>query len=217
MKHRASFALVLATMLAGCAAGSSAAAQPPETVWNFRATLDGNPIGTHRFSIKTEGEERRLVSEANLAVKFLGLTVYRYRHEATEHWHGDCLRALSATTDDDGKLSSVLSAQDGDVFGITAPAAVSVAGCVMSYAYWNPAFRAQTRLLNAQTGQLDAVNIVRVGRPGAPRPQGLPASAIQFRINGQAHPIDVWYSAEGAWIGLDATVRGGRTLSYRLQ
>ena len=207
MKRAASFAAALATLLAaGAAVCPAAANEPPDIVWNFRATLDGEPIGTHRFSISTQGDERTLVSEANLAVKFLGLTVYRYRHKATEHWLGDCLRALSATTDDDGKLSSVRSAQEG---------------CVMSYAYWNPAMRAQTRLLNAQTGQLDAVTIVRVDRAVAPQPPGLPANAMQFRINGQTNgqtqPIDVWYSAQGAWIGLDASVRGGRTLSYRLQ
>jgi hypothetical protein len=188
-----------------------------DMIWNFQALLDGKPIGTHRFSISAQGDERTLVSVADLTVKFLGLTVYRYRHKATEQWRGDCLRALSATTDDDGQLSSVRSAQDGNVFSVMTPAAVSVPGCVMSYAYWNPAMRAQTRLLNAQTGRLDTVSIVRVDSAAKAGAHGLPSGAMKFRINGQTNPIDVWYSAQGEWIGLDANVRGGHTLSYRLQ
>jgi hypothetical protein len=188
-----------------------------DMIWNFQALLDGKPIGTHRFSISAQGDERTLVSVADLTVKFLGLTVYRYRHKATEQWRGDCLRALSATTDDDGQLSSVRSAQDGNVFSVMTPTAVSVPGCVMSYAYWNPAMRAQTRLLNAQTGRLDTVSIVRVDSAAKAGAHGLPSGAMKFRINGQTNPIDVWYSAQGEWIGLDANVRGGHTLSYRLQ
>ena len=186
-------------------------------VWNFQALLDGKPIGTHRFSISAQGDERTLLSEADLTVKFLGMTVYRYHHKATEEWRGDCLRALSSTTDDDGQLSTVRSAQDGNVFSVITPTAVSVPGCVMSYAYWNPALRTQTRLLNAQTGRLDAVSIVRVNRAAKSPTRGMPSDAMQFRINSQTHPIDVWYSAQGEWIGLDANVRGGHTLSYRLQ
>jgi hypothetical protein len=29
--------------------------------------------------------------------------------------------------------------------------------------------------------------------------------------------VDVWYSADGDWVGLDSTVAGGRQLSYRLE
>ena len=216
--------LALLSLLAAASAGTAAtveAAAPPIGEWNFRALLDGKPIGQHRFSVTAQGDERKVLSEASFAVKFLGITAYRYRHQATEQWRGDCLTALASTTDDDGKPSSVRTEADGDGDGdalsVKAGSAVqSLKGCVMSFAYWNPAIQTQTRLLNAQTGKAEAVQVNRIGT-GSVEVRGQPVAATRFRITGPAQPIDVWYSAQGEWIGLDALVAGGRKLSYRLQ
>jgi hypothetical protein len=200
------------------AASTAHAAAPPVGEWNFRALLDGKPIGQHRFSVSAAGEERKVTSEANFAVKFFGVTAYRYRHKSTEQWRGDCLTALAATTDDDGKANKVHAALDGESFDIidgTHPT-LSLKGCVMSFAYWNPAIQMQSRLLNAQTGKLETVQISRIGA-GSVEVRGQPVAATQFRITGPVAPIDVWYSAQGEWVGLDSIVGGGRKLSYRLQ
>ena len=172
--------------------------------WNFRALLDDKPIGTHSFKLDARGDERTLYSEASFAVKFLGFTAYRYRHIATEHWRGDCLKELDATTNDGGKASEVHLAAD------------ALKGCLMSFAYWNPVIQTQTRLLNAQSGQFEAVQVSRIG-PGTLDVRGTPTTAMRWRITGPANPIDVWYSTQGEWIGLDSTVAGGRRQSYRLE
>jgi Family of unknown function (DUF6134) len=207
-----------AFMATFAAVGAAHAGAPPVGEWNFRALLDGKPIGQHRFSVSAAGEERKVTSEANFAVKFFGVTAYRYRHKATEQWRGDCLTALAATTDDDGKSNKVHAALDGESFDIidgTHPT-LSLKGCVMSFAYWNPAIQMQSRLLNAQTGKLEAVQVSRIGA-GSVEVRGQPVAATQFRITGPMAPIDVWYSAQGEWVGLDSIVGGGRKLSYRLQ
>ena len=206
---------------AGVHSAAAKAASPPTGEWNFRALLDGKPIGQHRFSVTlvsgAQGDERRVLSEASFAVKFLGITAYRYRHKATEQWRGECLTALTATTDDDGKASSVRTDADGEALTIkTASATQSLNGCVMTFAYWNPAIQTQTRLLNAQTGKAESVQVSRAGS-GSVEVRGQPVAATRFRITGPAEPIDVWYSAQGEWIGLDSLVGSGRKLSYRLQ
>ena len=190
-------ALVLVLL---CAIGSGAHGAE----WNFRALLDDRPIGTHRFSLSGQGDERTLLSEARFAVKFLGITAYRYRHNATEHWRGDCLSELTASTDDDGKASKVHLD------------AAALKGCVMSFAYWNPLIQTQTRLLNAQTGQFENVRIERIGEGMLPV-RGAPTAATRWRITGPAQPIELWYSTQGDWIGLDSIVGSGRKLSYRLE
>jgi len=181
-----------------CSAGAQA------TEWNFRALLDNKPIGSHRFVLSADGDARTLLSEARFAVKFFGITAYRYQHTATEHWRGNCLDALTSTTNDDGKASKVhLDATE-------------LTGCPMSFAYWNPLIRRQARLLNAQTGEFESVQVSRVGDGTLPV-RGTPTAATHWRITGPAQPIDVWYSLQGDWIGLDSTVAGGRKLSYRLE
>ncbi|MFS2056383.1 DUF6134 family protein, partial [Variovorax sp. CT11-76] len=50
---------------------------------------------------------------------------------------------------------------DGPALVVVTPRGRSaLPGCVMSFAYWNPAMRAQQQLLNAQTGKLEPVRIV---------------------------------------------------------
>lgn len=197
-------AIGMAVCCAALAVGAEPAA-PPTGEWNFRALLDGKPIGQHRFSVSGEGGERKVVSEANFTVKFLGITAYRYQHKATEQWRDNCLTALDSNTDDDGKSERVRT----DVND------AQLKGCVMSFAYWNPAIQTQGRLLNAQTGKLETVQVKRVGA-GSVQVRGKPVDATEFRITGPANPIVVWYSAQGEWVGLDSTVAGGRKLTYRL-
>ena len=205
-------------LLGGALAASVHAAEPAGD-WNFRALLDGEPIGQHRFSVVAQGDGRRVTSEARFAVKFLGITAYRYQHRATEQWRGGCLTALSSTTDDDGTSSRVQAEQADAAFKVVTgadkpPAALK--GCVMSFAYWNPAIQSQSQLLNAQTGQYEAVQVQRVGT-GSVEVRGKAVPATEYRITGPAQPIHVWYSLQGDWVGLDSVVGGGRKLSYRLQ
>lgn len=198
--------------VSACALGSADAAE-----WRFRVLLDGVAIGEHRFSVIRAEDERQVVSEADFVVKFLGIPVYRYRHQASESWRGDCVTQLAAFTDDDGKVSRVRAraADDGRLDVSVNGASRSLAGCTMTFAYWNPALRQQTLLLNPQSGAQERVRVHRLG-DGAVDVRGEPVVAQHWRIEGPAAPLDVWYSAQGDWIGLDATVAGGRRLSYRL-
>ena len=207
-----------------CAAVAAASASPRE--WRFEARLDGQPIGEHRFVVATQPDGQREVrSEAAFAVRLLGIVVYRYRHTAREQWRGDCLAALQAQTTEGGGPPQVVQAQPlGDAPGaglrVATPAADSPArdepGCVMGFAYWHPALRQQSRLLNVQTGGMEAVRIERADGGVLPV-RGVPTAAERWRIHARAQTIDVWYAALGGdWIGLDAQLAGGRKLSYRL-
>lgn len=195
------------------AATGSAAAQH----WDFEVRLDGKPIGTHRYTVDGSADERTVTSVARFDVRLLGLSVYRYALDANERWSGDCLRGLDAATDDGGERRRVQAQAAGDALKITggeAPAEAS--GCVMSYAYWNPAALArQTRLLNPQTGVLDPVTIEPAGS-GRVDVGGRTVEAKRLRIVAPAGPLEIWTAPDGRWIGLDAKVSGGRMLSYRL-
>jgi len=187
--------------------------------WDFTVLLDGDPIGTHRFSLESSGQEvRSLVSQAEFRVRLLGVPVYRYRHRAEESWQGDCLRSLDADTDDDGQRSRVhLRAQSSGGLQLQSSQGISqLSGCLMSFAYWNPALRSQARLLNAQDGRIEQVKWQRL-ESAAIEAQGRTVIATRWRLSGTERPLDVWWTDDGRWLGLDATVRGDRRLSYRLR
>lgn len=213
----------IAGLLCLCAVAAHAqqGQQAPESQarqdWNFTVLLDGDPIGTHRFVLQAgDAGTRTLRSEADFRVRLLGVPVYRYRHSADERWQGDCLRQLDAQTDDDGERSEVrLNAVDG-ALRLKSPLGESTeTGCLMSFAYWNPALRSQSRLLNAQTGRIEDVRWQRMESKGL-AVRGQTVEATRWRLSGTERPLDVWWTQDGRWVGLDAAVRGGRQLSYRL-
>ena len=203
------------TLLACLVASSHAGAAGGH--WKFRVLLGDSEIGQHRFTLTEQGEQRTLRSEAAFAVKLLGLTVYRYRHEATEQWAGDCLTNLTAQTDDNGTPLAVAATREGSTLKVKSPQGeASVDGCVMSFAYWNPAMLRQHQLLNAQSGRLETVRIKLVGNEDLPV-RGQSATARHYVIEGLERPLELWYSPKGDWLALESTVARGKRLRYELQ
>ena len=170
--------------------------------WQFTATLDGKPIGTHRFVVDGTAAARSVDSRALFTVRVLGIPVYRYRHEAEERWAGDCLRELRTETDDDGTRQQVAQRFDGD--------------CLMSFAYWNPRLVKQQRLIDPQTGKVETVRFEPL--PDATiEVRGQPVRARGWRLQTAQQRIRIWYAADSKrWIGLDADTKGDHQLSYRL-
>lgn len=208
-------AVTLAVTLA--VSPNAAAADGAARVWTFEARLDDRPIGRHVFTLRGQGDERELTSAARFDVKILGITAYKYVHEATERWSGNCLTAFTAATDDDGKRESVKLSRDGARTSvITGRGEESIATCPMTYAYWNPVFLKQARLLNSQTGEYHAVKVAVLGTETI-NVRGAPTAATRYRITGAKHPIEVWYTKDQEWVALESTVEGGRRLQYRLQ
>jgi len=165
-------------------------AQAATGSWNFRVLLDGRDIGRHTFVREEEGEgAARVVSEARFEVRFLLLTVYRYEHRAEEQWRGRCLASVDARTDDNGAEKVVQ---------------LRPAGCLQSFAYWDPAILTADRLLNAQTGEVVPVRASDLGDQGG---------AHRYRLTGPGLSIDLWYAGRD-WVALESSVEGGRRLRY---
>src|SRR6187200_1499365 len=93
--HRAQLSLVAACFALGATASSGLMRE-----WRFNVSLDGKPIGEHRFVMHQFDDMVEVTSEANFRVRFLFIDAYRYEHRAYEMWRGDCLERLDARTDD---------------------------------------------------------------------------------------------------------------------
>jgi hypothetical protein len=196
------------------AAGAAFAAQP--RVWDFKVFLDDSPIGSHRFTLAEDGPKREMRIEARFEVKILFVTAYRYTHTAIERWRGSCLESLTARTDDDGTQLTVEARSEGQALAVvTGKGRETLAGCVSTFAYWSPRILRESRLLNAQTGEYEAVSVTDLGEASL-TVRGNPTPARRYRITGPKNPIELWYSAGGEWLALESTVAGGRRLRYAL-
>jgi Family of unknown function (DUF6134) len=196
--------LAIMAFTAGTASaqGSGSEGAIEEGEWNFTATLDGKPIGTHRFVVGGSPAARSVDSRADFVVRMLGVSLYRYRHHAEERWAGDCLRELRADTDDDGVRQQVSRRYDDE--------------CLMSFAYWNPRLVKQQRLIDPQTGKSESVRFEPLPAANI-EVRGQAVRARGWRLQAAQQRIRIWYAADsGRWIGLDAETKGDRQLSYRL-
>jgi len=187
-------------VVAAAAALAPCQATPDATTreWRFHVSLDGRPIGEHRYILRGAGDSRELTSEARFRVRVLFFDAYRYDHRASETWRGDCLQQLDASTVVNGKRTDV--------------AVTPVDECVQTFAYWNPSILGASRLLNPQTGETVPVQIRELGGDVI---AGQPAE--RFRLNsGGATPlqIDLWYSPARDWLALESRTAEGRTLRY---
>jgi hypothetical protein len=158
------------------------ASHATEKRWQFRVYLDGREIGTHRFTLTEEGDVRELRSVARFDLRVLFFTAWRYRHEATERWRGGCLESLVSRTEDNGEPYAV-EWRRGE-------------GCEMSFAYWDPRITGASRLLNAQTGEVEPVRFARLAEE-------------RWRLSAPGIRIELEY-AQGDWVSLEALKDGWR-------
>lgn len=189
----------------------------PVKQWPFKVYLDNTEIGHHHFELLQRDTEQEIRSRARFDVKILLLTVYSYRHENIERWQGNCLAALTSSTDDNGEQTNVRAHAQGTSLRVqvNGKPAVYREDCAMSFAYWNPTFLRATQLLHPQTGELVDVQIARTGEE-ALRVGNQTIPAQRYTLRGPELRIDLFYSLQGEWLALDAPTKNGRTLRYRL-
>lgn len=214
--------LAVAIFLTTCTA-FPASAVPEATVdnsrsreWNFDVFLGDSKVGYHHFRLVQDLDQQRLVSEADFRVKLLFVTVYKYQHENVETWQGDCLQEIEFRTNANGKKFSVFGLQGPEAFEVQASGLrTEVPGCVKTFAYWNPDFLEESALLNSQTGELLPVSVESIAEePFTVR--GEAVTAIRYRLQARGMDLDLWYSNDREWLGLQSTTKDGRTIRYRL-
>ncbi len=207
---------VAAPLLLVLVSGTSIAGDSFSRTLLFDVFLDGKKIGYHRFEIDGSKSNSAVVSEASFDVKFLFVTAFSYRHSARENWTGGCLEEIEARTDSNGKKLNVVGERAADAFVIdTGDEEARLPECVMSFAYWNPGFLDQSRLLNPQTGEYLDVEIQEIGKDVV-KLDGREIPARLVRLTARQMDITLWYSENAEWLALESVAKGGRIIRYEL-
>ena len=129
--------------------------QAPTERLSFKVFLNDREIGFHDFTFRDGPDGRTVESEARFNVKVLFLSAFRYEHQHVERWSDGCLVELSARTDNNGKDLTVRGSATANRFLVdSSQGTKELAGCVQSFAYWNPALRQAERLLNFPNGRI---------------------------------------------------------------
>lgn len=184
--------------------------------WNFNVFLDGKKVGTHLFEVVDANDQRHVQSTANFEVKILFFSAYKYEHTNTERWADNCLLTFDANTKVNGKPTAVSGATGEDGFLVEKFGGQELLpDCVMSFAYWNPAFLLEKRLLNPQTGEFLDVEVELMGTEDL-EVRGEQVAAERYKITAQGIDLLVWYSSNNEWLGLESIAEKGRIIRYEL-
>ncbi|MBL8266791.1 DUF6134 family protein [Steroidobacter sp.] len=185
--------------------------------WDFRVFLGDKEIGSHRFELLEQGNQRQLTSEAHMKVKLLFVTAYTYDHHDVEQWNGDCLSTLASSTDDNGKKHRVSAQRQGSATVVqTLQGSQRLGECLLTFAYWNPAMLQQTQLLNSQDGEYVGVKIKDAGADSIVV-RGVNTPARRYELRSDKLSIDLWYSERQEWLALESKTERGQKLIYRLR
>lgn len=184
--------------------------------WQFAVHLDDSQIGYHRFDVLPADGGVEVISEARFDVKFLFFNAFQYRHSNREAWNGPCLERIESETRQNDQQFEVVGERRGDGFIVdTGERAEALDSCVMTFAYWNPEFLEQPRLLNPQSGEYVPVEVESLGRQEV-TVRGATVLARAYRVIARDTDLTVWYSDDNEWLGLESVAKGGRIVRYEL-
>lgn len=184
--------------------------------WRFRVLLDDKEIGQHDFILQEQDNDLLLQSEANFEYRLLFVKLYGYEHRATETWSGNCLTGMQSTTDDNGdpyKVSGEL--QSGQFIVRGTEGVTEMPECSMSFAYWNPAFLQEQRLINIQNGEIVDIQVSDPA-PEQVLVRGELRDSYRYKLQAGEMNIELWYSENNEWLALESEASGGRRLRYEL-
>ena len=184
---------------------ASASASSGTARRSFRITRSGSDIGRHSVTVSREGDLVRARTEIDIAVKFLGITAYRYELAYTEVYQNGLLQSFNATANDDGDREYVNAVRQGDMLQIdgsdySGPAS----GAAVPTSYWRQPALNTTPWISAQDGE-----ILRVSTTETPPLPHSPSGARVWRAtdNGK-YTVDIWYDAAGDWTGCSFDAQG---------
>jgi hypothetical protein len=184
--------------------------------WDFTVYLDQKKIGNHSFEVRNVAGMTEVRSEANFRYTILMIPAYRYQHTAAERWVDNCLHGLRARTNANGDRVEVSGERTGGSFTVfTDERPAYLPECVMSFAYWNPDFLEQSRLLNPQTGEYVDVR-VEVAGTDVLDVRGQAMTATRYRLTAYEVDLTLWYSEDNEWLGLESVAEDGRIIRYEL-
>ena len=184
--------------------------------WDFNVYLDNKKLGRHTFEVVEQDGLKRVRSEAEFLYKILFIPAYRYEHTNVERWANDCLLGFEARTNDNGTRIEASGEKTGDGFEVVGKdGAEELPECVMTFAYWNPSFLEQQRLLNPQSGEYVDVKVEKLP-PATFEVRGENVEARPYRLTARDMELTVWYSADDRWLGLESVADGGKILRYVL-
>lgn len=203
--------------LAPAGAAETASADWPGRVgrYVFEVSRDGKPIGTQTIEIKQDGDTVTATTESTVAVKMLGVVVYRMHQVLTETYRGRQLVALHAETKDPDGLRVGDITRDGDRWTgrLGKQRRDFVCDCITS-TMWQAAALRGPQIIEASQARLRAITVEDKGTETLDLPEGEVVTR-HLAVKGEIER-DVWYDPTGNLVAAEQVGSDGSLIRQTL-
>jgi hypothetical protein len=182
---------------AGIAGFVNLPALAAETVYDYHIEHPryGN-IGTYRNVIKKDGNASLISAELKIAVKFLGIVVYRETASRTEEWQDGRLVRFDGVTDTNGSKIELHGEAKGDQFIMRTPnGTVTAPANVHPSNPWAETVMDTNVMMSAKTGRIETVNVTGPASANVTF-DGKDLHLQQYEIDGSKRQF-VWFDDRG--------------------
>lgn len=206
-------ALALAVVVAGALAATPAFAD--HTVYRYRVDHHTyGDIGTYVNIVDRTGKDAKVETQLHVAVKLLGIVMFRQDATRIEHWHGDRLVSFHGVTVTNGHKLELTGRARGEDFVLTTPSGTVVApGNVHPTNPWSPMVLHSDEMMSTSTGRLFHVAVTG-GNETNVTLDGMTFRLRQFEIHSDKHEF-VWLNDSGVTVAF-RTVKDGTPIDFIL-
>jgi|AraplaMF_Col_mMF_1032025.scaffolds.fasta_scaffold00162_15 hypothetical protein len=182
----------------------------------FQVTRDGKPIGTQTVTLKQEGDMLAVTTESAIAVKMLGIVVYRMHQVLTDTYRGNQLVAVAAETKDPDGVRAGNIVRDGNHWTgkLGKQSRDFECDCQASSTMPLRDSLKGTAMIEASAAQRRAVTIEDKGTELLDLPEGR-VETRHFAVKGEIER-DVWYDPAGNLVAAYQKGRDGSDIRQYL-
>lgn len=216
MNRKPLFAAVAASMLFLSGVSAASAAVPPGGELDFTVLRGDDEIGTHRLVFTQDGNDLKVKIDTNVAVKMLGIAVYRFEHDGSEVWRDGHLVSLKSKTNDDGTPHHLDVEEENGKLVVDGDGRQGTEQIdVIPASLWNDNLVKQTALLNTLDGSNMPVTVGKLGTETV-EVNGKPVSATHYSVTGKLNR-ELWYDENGVLVQVRFAGNDGSKITYVLR
>jgi hypothetical protein len=180
---------------------------------DYEVIRKGEKIGTHSVVFRHDGRDLEVATWTDIAVKLLGVTLYRFRYQAEESWIDGQLTRLTSRTDNDGEPLTVNLAKTGDrIRGTCNGIPLDLPADTIPISVWHPDFIRQSVILDQYKCAAQKVRTADRGTEFIPAGQKS-VKARHYALSGDVRR-DVWYGPDGQTLQVLFPAKDGSKIAF---
>ena len=188
-------------------------------VRDFEVRVDNKPAGTHRLTIKSDGDTHQVSIQTDVKMDFL-VYAYVFKFRGKEVWRDGRVENVDIRCEDGGKKRSFALKTEGEIQQISfnGKSVPATATGLMTTAYWRlPAAESRKKplaIVDVDTGNMKSATLNVVGKATISH-SGQTLECRHFNIDGPS-PAELWFDDQDRLVR-QKSVEVGHQLELRLK